>query len=226
MYPSVRKMEGMSRQGQFIGLTQKAKRVVETLYLSGLIMEQIVYQSGTGSKGNCTDKKQLITEVICLLLGNPFDVANGHWRLDDAYMITLQPLITTKNDRTRLEKETSFIQHDDSAGVLLNGVNHIYRQINVMKDREKSTTSQEGVKDILDEIMEYEPENVFPNINDHIFDIDNNRNEFDGDNDIIAVEEGGIEQTGLTLCLVDLVELGWRKLHEMNIHKVRMVAKE
>ncbi len=76
-------------------------------------------------KGNCTAKKQLITEVICLLLGNPFDIANGCRRLDNAFMMTLQPLKKKKLDRTRLEKETSFIQHDNSAGVLLNGVNHI-----------------------------------------------------------------------------------------------------
>jgi hypothetical protein len=178
---------------------------VETIFLSGPIAEQIVHRSGTASKGNCTAKKQLITEVICLFVGNPFDVAIGHRRLDDAYMMTLQPLITAKHDRTRLEKETSFIQHDDSVGVLLNGVNHIYGQINVMKDQEKSTTSQdcgvpEGVKDILDKITEYEPEIVVPNMDGHVFEIDNNDDELDGDDDIIAVEEGGIAQAGLKLC--------------------------
>jgi hypothetical protein len=35
LYQLVRTLEEMSRQGQFIGLTQKAKCVVETIYLSG-----------------------------------------------------------------------------------------------------------------------------------------------------------------------------------------------
>jgi hypothetical protein len=43
LYPLVRMLERMSRQGQFIGLTQKAKRVVETIYSSGPITEQIVH---------------------------------------------------------------------------------------------------------------------------------------------------------------------------------------
>ena len=40
--------------------------------------------------------------------------------------MTLEFRITTKLDRKKLDKETMFIQHEDSAGMLLNGVNHIY----------------------------------------------------------------------------------------------------
>jgi hypothetical protein len=40
----------------------------------------------------------------------------------------LQGIITTKLDRKKLNRETTFIQHEDSAGILLNGVNHIYAQ--------------------------------------------------------------------------------------------------
>jgi hypothetical protein len=63
----------------------------------------------------------------------------------------------------------------------------------MMKDREKSMTSQdlgvpEDVKDRLDEIMEYEPAIAAPNIDDnHMFEIDNNDHEHNGDNDVIAV---------------------------------------
>jgi hypothetical protein len=85
---------------------------------------------------------------------------------------------------------------------------------------------QEGVKDILNEIIEYEPECAVPNIDDHVFDLDNYDYKHNGDDDIIAVEENGIAQAGQRPCLVDLVELGWRKLHEMNINMVGMVAKE
>jgi hypothetical protein len=81
-------------------LTQKAKQAVETIYLSGSIAEQIVHRSGTGLKVDCTAEKQLITEDICLFLGNPFNVANGCRRLDDGFLMTLQPLKKTNLDRT------------------------------------------------------------------------------------------------------------------------------
>ncbi len=71
-------------------------------------------------------EKQLIMEAISLFLKNPFDTANGHRRLENGFLMTLQPLIKTKLDRTKLENETLFIQHEDLVGALLNGVNHIY----------------------------------------------------------------------------------------------------
>jgi hypothetical protein len=76
LYPTVRTLEGMSRQGQFIGLMQRAKLVVETIYLPGPIIKNIVHRSGTGSKGNCTPEKTLINEVVGLFLGNLFDPIN------------------------------------------------------------------------------------------------------------------------------------------------------
>jgi hypothetical protein len=54
----------MSRQGQFIGLTQKAKRVIETTYSMGAITNRIVHRSGNGSKGNHLPEKKLIAKVI------------------------------------------------------------------------------------------------------------------------------------------------------------------
>ena len=81
-YPSVRTLDGMSHQGQLIGLTQKAKRVVGTIYLPGAIAYHIVHRSGTGSKGNCTPEKKLIREVIGLFLRNLFDENNGGRVLD------------------------------------------------------------------------------------------------------------------------------------------------
>ena len=136
MHPSVRTLDGMSRQGQFIGLTQKAKRVIETIYLPGAIAHCIVHHSGTGSKskGNCTPEKKLISEVIGLFLGNPFDINNGGRVLEQGFMMTLGGLITTKLNRKKLDQETTLIQHVDSAGILLNGVNHIYGQISVSRE--------------------------------------------------------------------------------------------
>ncbi len=88
LYPSVWTLEGMSRQGQFIGLTQRAKRVVKTINSPGSIIERIVHRSGTGSKGNCTPEKTLIGEVIGLFLGHPFDPGNAARKLESGFMLT------------------------------------------------------------------------------------------------------------------------------------------
>ena len=89
MYPSVGTLDGMMRQGQFIGLTQKAKRVIETIYSPGAISDRIVHRSGTGSKGNCSPEKELIGEVIGLFLGNPFDENNRGRVLEQGFMMSL-----------------------------------------------------------------------------------------------------------------------------------------
>ena len=87
MYPSVRTLDGMSHQGQLIGLTQKAKWVVGTIYSPGAIADHIVHRSGTGSKGNCTPEKKLIGEVIGLFLRNPFGENNGGRVLEQGFRI-------------------------------------------------------------------------------------------------------------------------------------------
>jgi hypothetical protein len=112
---------------------------VETIYSPGAIAHCIVHCSGTGSKGNCSPEKKLISEVIGLFLGNPFDKNNGGGVLEQGFMMTLGGLITTKLNRKKLDQETTLIQHVDSAGILLNGVNHIYGQISVSRERERSS---------------------------------------------------------------------------------------
>ncbi len=76
---------------------------------------------------------------------------------------------------------------------------------------------------MIDEIMEYEPELLVPDIDDHVF-----RNEdgidYDGaDNEEqeMTMEIGGVMTRP---CLMDLVKIGWNKLKEMNANKIRMVA--
>ncbi len=229
LYPSIWTLEGMSRQGQFIGLSQRAKQVVKTIYSLGSIIEQLVHWSGTGSKGNCMPEKALIGEVICLFIGNPFDPGNATRKLESGFMLTLQPLITTKLDCKKLDKETTFIQHEDSAGILLNGVNHIYSQINLTREREQlsmkddNTTLQEGTHDVIDKVMAYEPETLVQNIDDHIFDanddVDNDMEDNNNENDVIEVGAG----VGRP-CLMDIVNKGWKILNKMNVKKVRMVA--
>jgi hypothetical protein len=191
------------------------------IYSVGAIKNCIIHRSGTGSKGNCSPEKRLIAKVISLFLGNPFDPGNAGWLLETRSMMTLQPLIKTKLDRKKLDKEISFIQHKDLAGILLNGVNHIYSRINVLKEQEQLMNKDqlmlhESVNDVIDEVMEYEPEMLVPNIDDHVF---NNNEEVDND---IEEEEQMLESR--RPCLIDLVEKGWEKLDEMHVKKVRMVA--
>jgi hypothetical protein len=102
----------------------------------------------------------LIGEVIGLFLGNPFDKNNGRRVLEQSFMMALGGLITTKLNRKKLDKETTFIQHKDLAGILLNWVNHIYGQISVSREREQSSKKDkvpEGINNVINEIMEYEP---------------------------------------------------------------------
>ena len=226
MYPVVRSLDGMMRQGQFIGLTQKAKRVVETIYSPGAISDRIVHRSGTGSKGNCSPEKELIGEVIGLFLGDPFDENNSSRALEPGFMMSLHELITTNLNRTKLQRETTFIQHEDSAGILLNGVNHIYGRISVSREQERQGRKDnvpEGIDNVIDEVMEYEPEIMVPDIDEHVFAADDDVDDDgrDVDEQEMTMEVGGVE---MRPCLTNLVEVGWQKLKEMNIKKTRMAA--
>ena len=143
-------------------------------------------------------------------------------------MRSLQGLITTKLDRKKLDQEKTFIQHVDSADILLNGVNHIYGQISVSRERERTNNNDnvpEEINDVIDEVMEYEPEILVPNIDDHVFTNEDGVND-DGRDDKeqeMTMEIGGLRTRP---CLMDLVLVGWNKLKEMNVKKIRMVADE
>jgi len=85
--------------------------------------------------------------------------------------MSLQGLITTKLDRKKLNRETTFIQHEDSACILLNGVNHIYARISESRERVQSSNNHkvpEVINDVIDEIMEY-ADILVPDIEDHMF---------------------------------------------------------
>jgi hypothetical protein len=82
-----------------------------------------------------------------------------------------------------------------------------------------------GVNDVMDEVMEHKPEILVPNIDDHIFendDEDDDNNEMDTIN--IGGGTNGVPLVVARLCVSDLGEEGWKKLDEMNIGKVQLVA--
>jgi hypothetical protein len=71
-----------------------------------------------------------------------------------------------------LETTFIFIQHKDSAGILLKGVNHIYGRISVSWEREQTNNNDnvpKGINNVINEVMEYEPEILVPDIDDHVF---------------------------------------------------------
>ena len=84
---------------------------------------------------------------------------------------------------------------------------------------------KDSVNDVIDEVMEYEPESSVPNIDDVIFASDDGVNDDgadDEDDDLAINVSGELQRT----CLMDLVKVGRDKLREMNVKKVRMVAYE
>ena len=83
----------------------------------------------------------------------------------------------------------------------------------------------EDVHDVINEVMEYEPESLVPNIDDHVFSNDEgiDDNGADDEEQELSVDVGGVI---VRPCLMDLVKVGWDKLGEMNVKKIRMVADE
>jgi len=76
---------------------------------------------------------------------------------------------------------------------------------------------------VIDEIMEYEPEILVPNIDNHVFCNEDGIDDdgVDDEEQEMTMEIGGVMTRP---CLMDLVKVGWNKLKEMNVNKIRMVA--
>jgi len=76
---------------------------------------------------------------------------------------------------------------------------------------------------VIDEIMEYEPKVLVTDIDDHMFSNEDGIDDDGTDNDEqeMTMEIGGVM---IRPCLMDLVKVGWNKLKEMNVNKIRMVA--
>ena len=51
-YPKVQTLDGMTRQGNYIGMTQQCKKKLEVVYSPGDLTERVIYQSETGAKGH------------------------------------------------------------------------------------------------------------------------------------------------------------------------------
>ena len=83
----------------------------------------------------------------------------------------------------------------------------------------------EGIHNLINKVMEYEPESLVPNIDNHIFTNDEGIDD-NGGND--KEQDMAMNVAGVLVqpCLMHLVEAGWNKIREMNVKKIRMVANE
>ena len=82
-----------------------------------------------------------------------------------------------------------------------------------------------GINDVIDEGMKYEPKILVPDIDDLVFTNEDgvDDNGMDDEEQEMTMEIGGLMTRP---CLMDLVLVGWNKLKEMNVKKIRMVADE
>jgi len=102
----------------------------------------------------------------------------------------------------------------------------MYNRINIMKSREKEVVSSVGMPDNMadgfDDVMDYETsETVVPNIDDHVFD-----EEDEGES--MEIDNNDIERIDNTtkLCVSKLYMAGWREIDELKVPEVRQVARD
>ena len=132
--PSVRSLEGMCRQGHYVGITQRCKRFIDAIYSAGSISERTVYRSGMGAMGRGQLEKMLLTEAVHLFLGdgclNRINEQNFEQKLQPGAIAVLENQLKTKLNRKQLDQETRINSEDDAANRLFNRVVHIYNRIN------------------------------------------------------------------------------------------------
>jgi hypothetical protein len=112
--PTVRTLEGMMRQGAYIGMIQQCKRAVEVIYSAGAMNKRVVHRSGTGAKGNGGQEKSLIMEVFDLFLGDINNSIDVNLKLKSGSMIKLQSWLTTKLEQSKLDREMGNTPDGDS----------------------------------------------------------------------------------------------------------------
>ena len=102
----------------------------------------------------------------------------------------------------------------------------MYNRINIMKSREKEVVNSVGMPDnmadVFDDLIDYEStETVVPNIDDHVFDKED-------DEESMEIDDDDIERNGnnTKLCVSKLYMAGWREINELNVPEVWQVARD
>jgi hypothetical protein len=115
-----------------------------------------------------------------------------HRKLEKGTISSFEKLLTTKLDRSRLDKETRVNRDNDAANLLFNDVAHMYDRIDITKSKEKevvnTTSIPNNIANVLDEVMDFNSNDDAVNMDDHGFDEDyednadeNDDNEFGKD---------------------------------------------
>ena len=209
----------------------KGVNILLMQYSAGSISERTVYCSGMGAMGRGQLEKMLLTEAVHLFLGdgclNRINEQNFEQKLQPGAIAVLENQLKTKLNRKQLDQETRINSEDDAANRLFNRVVHIYNRINQLMNWETNVGGDalpDNVKDVLDEIMEYEPSENVPDMNDHVFD-DNNKDENDDKDDEVIT---GLEVVTVLSrpCLNDMQGLGWEAIDKVKVKEVRQHAKD
>ena len=205
----------------------KGVNVLLMQYSAGSISERTVYCSGMGAKGKGQLEKMLLAEAVHLFLGDDClshdNEQNFERKLQPGAIAALKNQLKIKLDRKQLDQETCINSEDDAANRLFNGVVHIYNHINQLTNQEANVgggTLPDNVKDVLDEVMEYEPSENVPDINDLVFNEDNNEDK-DDDNDDEVITGLKVVTVQSRLFLSDLQGLGWATIDKVKVNEVR-----
>ncbi len=78
----------------------------------------------------------------------------------------------------------------------------------------------DNVKDVLNEVTEYEPCKTLPHMDNHVFDDEPEDDEADNDDqDLLTTTDSNVQP--VKPCLMDLMWTGWEELAKLNVQEVR-----
>ena len=230
LFPAVRTLVAMCRQGILVGVGKKCKRAVELFYGPGDVMTKKVHRRGTGPKGNRTDEKKLIYEMVTLLLGH-VGLVMAPRSLEHNTVRNLK--ITTKLDRSKLDARR-FTTPDDTATRMLNSVEHVFQSVRVTKAMEAEGDIETPLIESLLENEDDEPreeQELEQLLEEQRNDVSNmieaemEAMVFDEEEDATEIEEPAVATKAKFRCLDDLERVGWDAIEKMGVQQIRQDAK-
>ena len=228
LLPGVRTLLGMCRQGSLIGVAKRCKRASDMFFGPGEMGETKVHRSGTGAKGNGGPEKRLMYQVVTLFLGTIVLTNPAPRQLLCTSVKRLKKDVTTKLDKSVLNKER-FFTGDDTATRMFNGVSHVFNAIRVDKeahaeleaevewtDEENEPDQEKELELRADERLEMEERAMEEAMDGIVF--DEEETEENNENAEASFEPGKF------MCLQDLWEQGWEAIGKMGVKQIREAA--
>lgn len=151
--PEVRSLVGRIRQGNLVGPAKRCRRMVEQFYSPNTDIsdpESKALRSSSGSKGNQHLEKDLLFEVVNLLLGGVSVPSNRVVEKDTVSCLSSK--ITTKLRREKLNEQMTY-RGDDETTRLYNSVSHVQdavrgeRAVDVDKDEVFGVSNEADTED-------------------------------------------------------------------------------